>query len=56
MLDGNVLDRAIQGEHFRYSWDGEKVSSLYAFDNSGGDEDNSIDPRDLGQDEDILAA
>lgn len=56
VLDGNVLDRAIQGEHFRYSWDGEKVSSLYAFDNSGGDEDNSIDPRALGKDKDILAA
>lgn len=56
VLDGDVLDRAIQGEHFRYSWDGEKVSSLYAFDNSGGDEDNLIDPRALGQDQDILAA
>lgn len=56
VLDGDVLNRAIQGEHFRYSWDGEKVSSLYAFDNSGGDEDNLIDPRALCQDEDILAA
>jgi len=56
VLDGNVLDRAIQGEHFRYSWDGEKIASLYAFDNSGGDEDNSIDPCALGQDEYILAA
>lgn len=56
VLDGNVLDRAIQGEHFRYAWDGNRVSSLYAFNNSGDDEDNLIDPRDLGGDMDILAA
>lgn len=56
VLDGNVLDRAIQGEHFRYAWDGARVSSLYAFNNSGDDEENLIDPRDLGGDMDILAA
>ncbi|MDJ0627613.1 MAG: RES family NAD+ phosphorylase [Rhodobacter sp.] len=56
VLDGDVLDRAIQGEHFRYVWDGDRVSTLYAFDNSGGDEDNQIDPRDLGGHTDILAA
>jgi hypothetical protein len=56
VLDGNVLDRAIQGEHFRYSWDGDRVSSLYAFNNFGADEDNLIDPDDLGGDMDILAA
>lgn len=56
VLNGDVLDRAIQGQHFRYSWDGSRVSSLYAFDNSRGDKDNLIDPRDLGGDIDILAA
>ncbi|OJF90650.1 RES family NAD+ phosphorylase [Pararhizobium antarcticum] len=56
VLDGNVLDRAIQGEHFRYAWDGHRVSSLYAFNKSGDDEDNLIDPRDLSGDIDILAA
>lgn len=56
VLDGDVLDRAVQGEHFRYSWDGEKVSSLYAFDNSGGDEDNLFDPCALSQDANIFAA
>lgn len=56
VLDGDVLDRAIQGQHFRYSWDGWRVSSVYAFDNSRGDKDNLIDPRDLGRDIDILAA
>lgn len=56
VLDGNVLDRAIQGEHFRYAWDGERVSSLYAFKDAGADHDNLIDPRDLAGDVDILAA
>lgn len=56
VLDGNVLGRAIQGEHFRYDWDGERVACLYAFDNSGDDEENLIDPRDLGGEETILAA
>lgn len=56
VLNGNVLGRAIQGEHFRYSWDGNRVSSLYAFNSSGNDEDNLIDPRDLCGATEILAA
>lgn len=56
VLNGNVLGRAIQGEHFRYSWDGNRVSSLYAFNSSGNDEENLIDPRDLSGDTEILAA
>lgn len=56
VLDGNVLDRAVQGEHFRYAWDGERVSSLYTFNSSGNDEDNLIDPRELSGSVDILAA
>ncbi|KRS12685.1 RES family NAD+ phosphorylase [Roseovarius indicus] len=56
VLDGNVLERAVQGEHFRYTWDGERVSSLYTFNSSGSDEDNLIDPRDLSGSVDILAA
>jgi hypothetical protein len=54
VLDGDVLDRAVQGEHFRYSWDGERVESLYAFNNSGGDQDNLIYARDLATDAYIL--
>lgn len=56
VLNGNVLGRAIQGEHFRYSWDGNRVLSLYAFNSSGNDEDNLIDPRDLCGATEILAA
>lgn len=56
VLDGGVLERAIQGEHFRYIWDGERVSCLYAFDNTGGDEENQIDPSELSGEADVLAA
>jgi hypothetical protein len=56
VLNGNALGRAVQGEHFRYSWDGDRVSSLYAFKSSGNDEDNLIDPRDLCGTTEILAA
>lgn len=56
VLNGNVLDRAVQGEHFRYSWDGERVSSLYAFNDSGADQENLIDPGKLGGDKKVLAA
>lgn len=56
VLDGNVLERAVQGEHFRYTWDGERVSSLYAFNDLGADEENLIDPRHLGGVTNVLAA
>jgi len=56
VLDGDVLDRAIQGEHFRYSWDGQHVSSLYTFNDERRAEDNKIDPGELGGEKDILAA
>lgn len=56
VLDGDVLGRAVQGEHFRYTWDGTRVSSLYAFNNSGGDDENLIDPNELSGDKAISAA
>ena len=31
ILRGQALGRAIQGDHFRFAWDGERVKSLYAF-------------------------
>lgn len=31
ILNGQALGRAIQGDHFRFAWDGERVKSLYAF-------------------------
>ncbi|WP_291834056.1 RES family NAD+ phosphorylase [Brevundimonas sp.] len=31
VLRGETLGRAVQGEHFRFVWDGEKIKALYAF-------------------------
>ncbi len=56
VLTGEVLDRAIQGEHFRYTWDGNRIASLYAFNSAGTDEDNLIDPNDLRGEKVVLAA
>ncbi len=56
VLTGEVLDRAIQGEHFRYTWDGSRIASLYAFKSTGSDEENLIDPNDLRGEKVVLAA
>ena len=48
---GSSLDAAVQGDHYRYLWDGSRIGSLYAF-NDGAE----IDPELLGRDESILAA
>lgn len=31
VISGRTLERALQGDHFRFVWDGERISSLYAF-------------------------
>jgi hypothetical protein len=31
ILNGETLDRAIQGEHFRFTWNGTRIISLYSF-------------------------
>lgn len=51
ILNGGVLGTAIQGDHYRYVWDGERFSSLYSF-NDG----KEIDPDRLANDNAILAA
>ncbi|KAA2234904.1 hypothetical protein [Salinarimonas soli] len=51
LLNGSTLDRAIQGDHFRFMWDGAQINQLYAFRNG-----EAIRPSDLRQDRDILAA
>lgn len=33
VISGLTLDRAVQGDHFRFAWDGERIGSLYAFRN-----------------------
>lgn len=35
VLNGGVLDRSVQADHFRFVWDGERVSSLYSFSGEG---------------------
>ncbi|MGI4795320.1 MAG: hypothetical protein ACRYG8_14855 [Janthinobacterium lividum] len=31
VLNGGTLGRAVQGEHFRFMWDGTRVTELYSF-------------------------
>lgn len=31
VLNGHTLGNAVQGEHFRFVWDGQKIDTLYAF-------------------------
>jgi len=52
VLDGGVLGRSLQANHYRFLWDGQKMISLYAFDNEG----RAFSPDMLSSDEDILAA
>lgn len=52
ILTGDVLQRSQQTVHFRYVWDGRRVSQLYAFDNEG----KRIEAAKLASHEDVLAA
>jgi hypothetical protein len=31
ILNGSALDRAVQGDHFRFVWDGTKITTIYSF-------------------------
>lgn len=50
-LRGEVLERAVQGNHFKFVWDGNRVSKIYSF--SSGAEYHPDDLRGVAQ---ILAA
>ena len=52
IVTGDVLQRTQQTEHFRYVWDGRRISLLYAFDREG----TRIDADALAADEDVLVA
>ncbi|MDO9641226.1 MAG: RES family NAD+ phosphorylase [Pseudotabrizicola sp.] len=56
VLTGEVLRKAIQGEHFRYTWDGSRIVSLYEFNSTRTVEENEIDPSHLRGEKTILAA
>jgi hypothetical protein len=52
VLKPTALGRAIQGEHFRFVWDGKRIHSLYAFSGPG----LTIDTDRLRSAESVLAA
>ncbi|MEM6889768.1 MAG: RES family NAD+ phosphorylase [Pseudomonadota bacterium] len=51
VLNGDCLERAVQGDHYRYVWDGSEIKELYSF--ARGD---VVDPKDLQSEELILPA
>lgn len=52
VLLGTVLGVTVQTTHYRYEWDGQRISKLYAFDEHG----TEIRPEDLAGTVDVLAA
>lgn len=52
VLNGACLGRSLQATHYRFVWDGTKISVLYAFDDKG----TEIDAQRLGGADYILAA
>ena len=52
VLKGAVLGRSVQAAHYRYVWDGLRVSSVYAFDALG----RELLPEAIAGEKDILAA
>jgi hypothetical protein len=35
ILNGDILERTVQADHFRFVWDGERIASLYSFSGEG---------------------
>jgi hypothetical protein len=52
IVTGDVLQRSQKMVHFRYVWDGKRISLLYAFDKKG----TPIEADTLASDIDVLAA
>ncbi|MGE0093058.1 MAG: RES family NAD+ phosphorylase [Alphaproteobacteria bacterium] len=52
LVTGEVLDKTLQTVHYRYVWDGEKISELYAFDREG----TCINAGDLANPDDVVPA
>jgi hypothetical protein len=52
IVTGDVLQRSQQTVHYRYVWDGRRISQLYAFDNEG----KRIEADKLACKEDVLEA
>jgi hypothetical protein len=52
ILKAGVLGRSLQTVHYRYVWNGTRVTKLYAFDNEGAE----LAPEVLAGPADVLAA
>ncbi len=52
IVKNQVLGRTLQTVHYRYLWNGNRISLLYAFDQQG----TQIEPAALSGEDDILAA
>lgn len=52
VLDGTRLGRSLQTIHYRFVWNGQRISRLYAFDDDGLE----IEPQSLAGIDDVLAA
>lgn len=52
VLNGSILEQTLQAVHYRYQWNGERISLLYAFDDKG----TLIEPNHLRNEEECLAA
>ena len=52
VLDGSILEQTVQAVHYRYQWNGERISLLYAFDDKG----TRIEPDHLRSEVNCLAA
>lgn len=52
ILNGSILEKTLQAVHYRYQWNGERISLLYAFDDKG----TRIEPDNLCREADCLAA
>lgn len=51
IFNGDVLERSVQAEHFRFVWDGARIRSVYSFDKGA-----TIKAEDLFKDATALAA
>lgn len=52
VLTGSALGRSVQANHYRFFWNGERMTKLYAFDDAG----SVLTPEALASATDILAA
>lgn len=51
VLRGNALGRTQQTKHFRFIWNGQRISTLYAFDDA-----KEVAPEDLAGEAEVIAA